>query len=134
MYYDTFIAIAEDCPLTESKLPKERPKPTVAQLQYEMLADHPFEFTMEDVLFEVWFARQDFEDLAPDERRAIRTEFLSAPMACLRASPLSKTHGFGFAFDSDGRVAMVPVESADYADYAARVDLAQTRAMRSKRA
>lgn len=133
MYFDTFIAVAEDSPTSVSKKPKVREKPTVAQMQYDMLVDHPFEFTMEDVLFEVWFRRQGAEHVAPDEKLALREDFLSKPMACLRASPLSKSHGFGFAFDSDGRVALVPMESDAYRGYAARDDLAQTRAMASKR-
>ena len=133
MYFDTFIAVADDSPTAVSRQPKVRENPTVAQMQYDMLIDHPFEFTMEDVLFEVWFLRQDFEHVAADEKLALRKEFLSKPMACLRASPLSKSHGFGFAFDSDGRVALVPMETDSYAEYAGREDLTQTRAMASKR-
>lgn len=133
MYYKTFIAVADDSPALVSKEPKARDKPTVAQLQYEMLAGHPYEFTMEDVLFEVWFSRQDFEQLAPDEKQSLRSDFLAKPMACLRASPLAKTHGFGFAFDTEGRVALVPMESESYGEYVARDDLDQTRAMASKR-
>ncbi len=133
MYFDTFIAVAEDSPTSASTPPKVRERPTVAQLQYDMLVDSPFRYTMEDVLFEVWFRRQDYEHLAADEKHALRTEFLSKPMACLRASPLSKSHGFGFAFDAEGKVALVAMESESYREYAARDDLTQTRAMATKR-
>lgn len=135
MYYNTFIAIAEDSRTSVSKIPVPRgAKPTVAMLQYEMLAESPFVHTQEDVLFEVWLARQDREGLAADEVEALREEYFSKGRACLRTSPLAKTHGFGFIFDEDGRVALVPAESDDYQRHLLDETLDHTRAMRSKRA
>ncbi len=113
-YYDTLIAVAEDCPVDRSVVPVARGgKPTVAVLQYEMLAGKPHVFTQEDVLFESWLARQDASRGGRDRRR-LREEFFSKPQACLRSSPLPKKYGWGLLFDGDGKVALLPMESAEY--------------------
>lgn len=136
-YFDTFLSVAEDCKVSEAKVPQPRgDKPTVAMLQYEMLSK-PFAHTQEAVLFEVWLARQDDIDtdaLADDERQALFDEFYSKGQPCLRASPLTKTHGWGVVFQTDGKAALVAMESDDYAKHLANGDLKQLKAMRSKRA
>lgn len=136
-YYDTFITVAEDCKLAEAKVPEPRGgKATVATLQYEMLSQ-PFEWKQSDVLFEVWLARQpklDAESLAADERAALRDEFFAKGQPCLRASPLTKTHGWGVVFDGDGRAALVAMESDDYRAHLSDANLKTLNAMRSKRA
>lgn len=135
-YVNTFIAVATDSTATVAKIPVPRGgKPTVATRQYDMLADHPFTHRQEDVLFDVWLARQDdLVDLAPDELEQIREDFFATGQPCLRASPLTKTHGWGVAFDAEGRAALCAVESEEYADYLARPDLRILTAMRTKRA
>lgn len=135
MYYDTFITVASDFAGAAAKIPVERGgKKTVALMQYEMLIDEPFVHTQEDILFSVWLERQDLGPLADDEIEALRTEYFATGRACLRASPLTKTHGWGVAFDSDGRAAIVAVESAEYEQYASDTGLEVVAAMRSKRA
>ncbi|MGI9598421.1 MAG: DUF6157 family protein [Acidimicrobiales bacterium] len=134
-YFDTFIAVAADCPVTEAKLPQRRGgRPTVATMQFEMLHDNPFTFTQEEVLFQVWFDRQEFDDLADDEVETLRQQFFAKGQPCLRASPLTKTHGWGVQFDGDGRAAIHPMESAEYARLLADDSLTVLPAMRSKRA
>ena len=107
---------------------------TIAQAQYEMLIDEPFVHTQEDVLFEVWLARQDMGPLAADERDAIRADYFSKGRACLRASPLTKTHGWGIVFDDQGRAALCARESPEYAANQSDDSLDQLFAMRSRRA
>ena len=52
-YYDTLIAVADDCPVSSAVVPQLRGgKPTVAVLQYEMIAAAPFRLTQEDVLYQ----------------------------------------------------------------------------------
>jgi hypothetical protein len=138
-YHSTLIAVADDCPVTESKVPALRGgRKTVAVLQYEMLSDNPFGHTQEEVLFEVWRARQPPdtvpEDLAADELDALRTEFFGKGQPCLRASPLTKTHGWGVLFDEQGRAALCAMESDAYATALADDSLTHLKAMRSKRA
>jgi hypothetical protein len=95
--------------------PSHEGKATVAGLQYQMLAGHPFVHTQEDVLFGSWLQRQDLPK-APSkvERARLREEFFSKPQPCLRASPLPKKFGWGLLFDEQGRVALCPMESAEY--------------------
>ncbi len=134
-YYDTLIAVADDCPVDRSVVPTPRAgKPTVAVLQYEMLADHPHVFTQEDVLFESWLGRQDMPEDQRDRTR-LRQEFFSKPQACLRASPLPKKYGWGLLFDGKGRVALLAMESAQYQRLAAGTEsgVKVLRALRSTR-
>ncbi|GAA5086447.1 hypothetical protein HNP84_003528 [Thermocatellispora tengchongensis] len=136
-YYDTFIAVADDCPAPGGVVPVARGgKKTVAVLQYEMLADAPHRLTQEDVLFETWLARQELPHPPSEEERAeLRARFFSRSQACLRASPLPKTYGWGLLFDAEGRIALVPRDSAEYAALAAgRPGVKVLKAMRSKRA
>lgn len=139
-YFDTFIAVAEDTKATEATVPQPRGgKKTVAQMQFEMLSDS-FAYTQEEVLFDVWFARQgeegklDLDSISDEEQATIRETFFAKGQACLRASPLTKAYGWGVIFDEQGRAALCAMESDEYASHAANPDLTHTRAMRSKRA
>jgi len=135
-YFDTFITVAEDCKTDVAKVPQPRgSKKTVAEVQFEMLSE-PFAHTMEDVLFHTWFDRSDHADadLAADELKALRDEYFSTGRACLRASPLTKTHGWGVVFDSEGRAALAASESDEYQQHLNNPDLTILPAMRSKRA
>lgn len=136
-YYSTFIAVADDCPGTNSTVPMARGgRKTVAVLQYEMIAAAPHSLTQEDVLFDTWLARQDLPAGLSDEDRAdLRAGFFAKPQACLRSSPLPKTYGWGLLFDSQGRVALCPRESPDYRRLADGADgIHVLKAFRSRRA
>lgn len=133
-YYSTFIQIADDCPVISSVVPVERGgKKSIAVIQYELLSEHPYEFTQEEVLFET-FARN--KAVPEAERAAQRAEFFSRSQACLRASPLPKSYGWGLHFDKDGKVALCPVESEAYRRFVEQPTggLKLLMAMRSRRA
>lgn len=131
-YANTFIQVAEDCPLTAAEHPPATAKgPTIASLQHEIIATHPYEWTSDDVLFEVYAIRQG---VPSEDRVEARTAFFAKDQACLRSSPLGKRYGWGIHHDADCKVALVPVESERYRELAADTSLKQTRAMRSKRA
>ena len=121
-YRSTFIAVAADCPSPRAKVP-EKPG-TVAALEFEMIFKAPYTLTQEDVLWTVHLQRGGAET---------REEFFSKPMACLRASPLGKTYGWGLHFDAEGRVAVVARESPQYERLAADSKLEHWNAMASKR-
>jgi hypothetical protein len=113
-YYRTLIAVADDCPVKTSTVPTSRgAQQTVAVLQYELLAKSAHRHTQEDVLFHSWLKRQEPAP-AEAEHGRLRSEFFAKPQACLRASPLPKKYGFGLLFDQQGRVALCPMESAEY--------------------
>jgi Family of unknown function (DUF6157) len=115
-YFDTLIAVADDCPVAAGVAPPAGSDGrTAARLQYELLAGRPHVFTQEDVLFESWLGRHDVPDeLSGDDRERLRQDFLSKPQASLRSSPLPMRYGWGLLFDSNGRIALCPMESEEY--------------------
>jgi hypothetical protein len=126
-YVDTLILVAPDSAATRSVVPA---KPgSIAAMQYEMLVSRPYELTSDDLLFAVYAARQGVKPA-----KAPRDAFFSKPQACLRTSPLAKTHGFGLHHDAQGRVALVPMESVRYAELTHDAGTKTVAAMRSKSA
>lgn len=131
-YTGTFIQVADDCPVEAAEQPPVGGKaPTVAALQYALISEHPYEFTSDDVMFEVYAARHTI----PVEAKAqAREEFFAKDQACLRSSPLGKRYGWGIHHDAECRVALVPLGSDEYQSLAADSSVKQLKAMRSKRA
>lgn len=131
-YTSTLIAVAEDCPAQGPEEPPVGAKaPTIAELQYRLLSEHPYELTSDEVLLRVHAIRRGIPDA---ELEAARADLFAKPQACLRSSPLAKRYGWGLHHDAESRVALVPLGSDRYRELAADPGTAQTRAMRSKRA
>ena len=134
-YYETLIAVADDCPVQASVVPPERgTTPTVAGLQYALLAAHPYTYTHADVLFQTWLRRQDLGEVAAADSARLRAEFFAKPQACLRSSPLAKKYGWGLVSDPAGRVALCPMESAEYQAWLTGAKGPVVKALRSRRA
>ena len=135
-YRDAFIQIADDCTVITGVVPPERAgKPTVAGLQYAMIAGKPYGYTSDDVIFATSAAGRALASNAPQKQRsAAREQFFSKGQACLRASALGKQFGWGVHADAEGRVAIHAVDSARYRQLANDAKLKQLKAMRSKRA
>lgn len=133
--FDTFIRVAEDCPArTGEEPPLHAGKPTVAGLQYAMIAAAPYKYTSDDVVFATSARGRQLDAKATkQERSAARAEFFSRGQACLRASSLGKRFGWGIHADGQGRVALHAVDSKRYQALARDPGITQTRAMRSKR-
>lgn len=130
-YADTFIQVADDCPAQGAEEPPAGGKaPTVAALEYRLIAAHPYEFTSDDVLFEVHAIRHGIPDEAKPAERAA---FFARAQACLRSSPLGKRYGWGIHHDAESRIALIPLGSDQYQAFAADASLKQLKAMRSKR-
>lgn len=131
-YFSTFIEVAEDCPVTVGEAPAAKADAkTIATMHYELIAGHPYEFTSDEVLFEIHAERAG---IPPEDREAAREQFFSKGQACLRSSPLGKRYGWGTHHDAEGRVAAYPLGSEEYERLQADASLAHTKAMRSKRA
>jgi len=114
-YTNTFIAVAEDCRARSGEVPLPKAgKATVASTQYAMLAGAPGRWTQEDVLFASSPAVRGHDDLGEEELKRMREEYFSTPRACLRASPLPKTLGWGLHYDADGRITLHAVGSPQY--------------------
>jgi len=134
-YTNTFISVAEDSKVDVGTVPKRKEgKSTIAEVQFHLLVEQPYQFTQEDVLFQSSSAMRENPELSAEERKELRAEFFSKSQACLRASPMGKTYGWGIHFNAEGFAAAYGVETREYQEYAADKSLYQTRAMRSKRA
>jgi hypothetical protein len=129
-YTATFIEVAEDCKAATGTVPPEKPEPTVARMQFELISAAPYRYTSDEVLFAVYAARNG---IAPEELEARRAAFFSKSQACLRASPLAKSYGWGIHHDHEGRVALYARGSEEYEQLRADGSLKQLRAMRSSR-
>lgn len=135
-YVNTFIQVAEDCPAASATVPPQRATPSVAELTFRMIAEAPYRHTSDDVIFTVWADRRGVPEAS---RAAARQEFFAKGQPCLRASDLGRRYGWGIHNDADGRVALIPVGSTEYARLAAGhapdgTPVTVTRAMRSSRA
>lgn len=131
-YYNTLIEAAEDCPVTTGEVPPLRgDKKSVANLQYEMLAAHPYAYTSDDILFTVFAIRKEISKEEWTEQRAV---FFSKGQPCFRASPLTKKYGWGVHSNTEGKIALFGVETSAYQKLQADESIMKTKAMRSKRA
>jgi Family of unknown function (DUF6157) len=128
-YFNTFIEVAEDCPNTAAEVPLLKGDSlSVANLQFDMIAQNPYKYTSDDVIFGIYALRNGIAN-NEDERAT----FFSKGQPCLRASPLGKRYGWGIHHDAEGKVAVYPVESVDYQRFKTDPQLKHTKAMRSKR-
>ena len=133
---DTFISVAEDCPARSGEEPQPRGgNPTVATLQYAMIAKSPYKYTSDDVVFATSAPGRELGAKATKQTRSLAREtFFSKGQACMRASPLGKRFGWGVHADSEGRIAIYAIDSKRYEAFVRDPKLTQVRAMRSKRA
>lgn len=110
-YHDTFIAVAPDCPASRGTVPPDSATPSAALLAYRLIQAQPYALTSDDVLFSVYAERKK---LPPSQRPHARAAFFAKPQACLRASDLGKRYGWGIHSNSEGKVALVGVETPEY--------------------
>jgi hypothetical protein len=130
-YYNTFIEIAEDCPISAAEIPPVKGENlSVANLQFDMIMANPYKYTSDEVLFTIYAQRNGVDGNLEQERAA----FFSKGQACLRASPLAKRYGWGIHHDVEGKVALFPAESVEYQQFVQNSALKHTKGMRSKRA
>jgi hypothetical protein len=136
-YYDTFITIARDCPAERGLIPPERKSGwTKPGIEYDLLANHPYTYTQEELLYQTYVRHKDIpEEELTAQGGQIREAFFQKPMPCLRASMLPKKYGWGLHFDTEGRIALVARESAEYDGFASgdQGNLRVIAAMRNSR-
>ena len=127
-YTSTFIAVADDCKATVGTVPPEKTEPTLARMQFEVLHEHPYQYTSDEVLFTIYATRRRISET---EREAARKAFFAQGQPCLRSSPLAKTYGWGIHFDQQSRIAIYPLGCDDYERLRSDRSLRQLKAMRS---
>jgi len=129
-YFDTFIEVAEDTKATKGVKPPSKAVKTVAERQYELIVNHPYRYTSDDVLFQVY---ADRNDLLTAEYEQARAQFFSKGQPCLRTSPLAKNYGFGIHSDSEGKVALYGMETTAYQAFSTDAKIKKVKAMKSSR-
>ena len=131
-YFDTFIEVADDCPAVTSQIPPVNANaPSVATIQFELISQHPYGFTSDEIIFHVYAIKND---LATSDYAIAKKEFFSKGQACLRSSALVKRYGWGIHADHRGKVALIGLETDDYKKYCSDISLKKVKAMRSKKA
>ena len=130
-YFNTFIEVAEDTKANAGTIPPSKgDKKTIAQMQYDLISRHPYKYSSDEILFQIFAERND---LIRSDLKAAREDFFSKGQACLRASPLTKTYGFGVHNDANGKVAIYGVETPGYEKCVADKNLKKVKAMRTTR-
>jgi hypothetical protein len=130
-YYNTFIEVAEDCPVSAGEIPPQKgEEKTVARHQFEILRDNPYTFTSDEILFAVHAQRNN---VSRSEMETARDAFFAKSQACFRSSPLPKRYGWGIHFDSDGKMALFAKDSTEYTSFVNNSSVTKLKAMRSKR-
>ncbi len=128
-YFDTFIEVSEDTKTVSGTKPTSKgDKKTVAEMQYDLISKHLYKYTSDDIFFQVY---ADKNDLTKAEYKQAREQFFSKGQPCFRASPLTKTYGFGVHSDSNGKIALYGMETEEYQKFLTDTKIKKVKAMRS---
>ena len=120
---NTFIAVSDDCPVFIAEIPPAREPKSIPQIEYEILADNPYKYTSDDVLY-----------AANGERRGVsREQYFERIQPDFRLSPLVKRYGWGVHIDNEGKIALYPVGSGEYEMFTSDTSLRQLKGNRSHR-
>ncbi len=130
-YIDTFIEVAENTKANSGIKPElKSDKKTVAEMHYELIAKNLYQYTSDDILFQVY---ADRNNLTKAEQKKARKEFFSKGQPCFRASPLTKTYGFGIHCDRNGKVALYGVDTDEYQIFLSDPKIKKVKAMRTSK-
>lgn len=134
-YKNTFVQVAEDCPVSQSEIPiAKREKTPIHIFQYELLIKHPYKLDHNELVFEVHLKQNGLpEDISDMEAENIREQLFSKGHPCMRASALTKRYGFGAHYDEDGKIAIYPMESKEYLAFMENSAVEKVPAMKRKR-
>jgi hypothetical protein len=128
-YHDTFIETSDDCPVKSGEMPPTKGAArTVANIQFDLVFNNPYQFTSDDVLFRVYAEKNN---LRKDELDSAREQFFSKGQPCFRTSPLTKRYGWGVHSDKDGKIALYGRETAEYSRFRFDQTLKVLKAMNS---
>lgn len=129
-YFDTFIEVAEDTKADCGTIPPAKDKKTVAEMQHDLISNNPYKYSSDDIFFQVFAERND---LTIAEHKQARELFFSKGQPCFRASPLTKTYGFGVHSNSEGKVALFGMETEKYQQFLADSKIKKVKAMKSNK-
>ena len=128
-YQNSFITIAEDCPVKKGEIPPvKNAGKTIANMQYEMISQNPYKYTSDDVLFQCYLIKNEIKGNNPE----LRKQFFSKGQPCFRASPLTKQYGWGIHYNDAGKIALYGCETDKYKTLSKDKALKVLQAMRSR--
>lgn len=103
-----FILVAEDCPVERGTVPEsKRGSRTVPMYTYEVLFQHPYEYTEDELQHEVHVVHRGVKNFDPGTRDLKRNE-------------LPKKWGWGIHYNENRKVALVGCETEEYKQLARR--------------
>ena len=130
-YTNTFIEIADDCPISCGEIPPQKgDAKTAANIQFDIIKKNPYKFTSDDVLFQVF---ADKNDLTKVEYKNAREKYFSKGQPCFRASPLTKRYGWGVHHDKDGKIAIYAAGTPEYEKLKKDKSIKVIKAMKSSK-
>ena len=129
-YFDTFIEVADDTKANCGTPLPSKNKKTVAEMQYELIAENPYKYTSDDIFFRIY---ADRHELTEEEYKQAREHFFSKGQPCFRASPLTRTYGFGIHYDSNGRVALYGLETNEYQKFSDDAKIKKVKALKANK-
>jgi hypothetical protein len=129
-YKNTFIEIAPDSPVSKSEIPPVKQYKTLANIQFEMIANNPYRFSSDDVMLECYMQKNNIPET---EKLDAEKDFFSKGQACFRCAALTKRYGFGIHHNAEGKIALYPIESNEYENFLKDDSIIKVKAMRIKR-
>lgn len=130
-YRNTLIEVAEDSPvLCGTTPPTKGDSRSVANIQFDLVSKHPYQYTSDDVVFQTFAVKND---LIENELETARAQFFAKGQPCLRCSPLTKRYGWGVHSNAEGKIALFGVESEEYEQLLNDPAVEKVKAMRSAR-
>ena len=135
-YKNTLIEIAPDATNTTGLIPKPRGQnETKVQIEFRLLIENPYAFTQDELIFAIALERENIDEqkLSKAERQKRWDDMFTKPHPCMRASSLTKKHGWGAHYNHEGRIALVEVGSQNYQRLLNDEGVVKHKAMRSKK-
>ena len=129
-YFNTFIEVSDDCPVSQGEIPPTKADRSIANIQFEMISQNPYKFTSDEILFHCHATKKGLAESGLNHEKEL---FFSKGQACLRCSPLTKRYGWGVHHDEDGKVALYSKGSEEYEKLVNDKTLKIVKAMRSKK-
>lgn len=135
-YKNTFVVVSTDCPVDHHQIPVPKGDKLPGHIiEYDLLTRQPYTLDHEGLIFEVYIRRQGMElPLGKAEKKELWDALFSKGHPCMRASALVKRYGFGAHYDTDGRIAIYPMESKEYKQFIADNTITKVPGMRTSRA
>jgi hypothetical protein len=129
-YFNTFIEVSEDTKAERGSQPPSKINKTVAAMQYEYIAHNPYQFSSDEVLFQIFAIRNKITKAAFEEAKV---SFFSKGQPCFRTSALTKSYGFGIHYNDKGKMALYGMETKSYQQFLADIEIKKIKAMKSSK-